>query len=325
MSILYIAEIGNNHNGDVNLAKEMADAAIESGADFVKFQIYKTDKFISKKNIYFDEFKSEELTYENFTELKKYTEKKGGKFLATPFDEESLGFLIKQQVDKVKISSGDCNNYQLLEKAIDSGLELIISIGGVEIEEIDEIVEFLDSHDANYSLLHCIINYPAEFSELNLNFIQTLKRRYSCPVGYSDHSLGIEAVLAAIALGAEIIEKHFTIDNHLPGGDNEMSILPGELARLIKEGNNISQSLGNGVRELSINEKNNKTLISRKFTAVNDIGAGERIKKDDIILLRTNETEIGFCSQEINLILNRKVAFNIQSGDIIKETDLLSF
>ena len=228
----YIAEIGNNHNGDISLAKEMIDAAIASKADYIKFQIYNVDKFIDKKSVFYDEFVKESLSFDEFVELKEYTDSRGGSFLATPFDEDSMNLLNDIGINVVKIASGDMDNKQLIKQAISQGKELIISVGGATVDEIDVMVKHLNDCNAKFSILHCIINYPARYEELNLGFITTLKKKYSCPIGYSDHSPGIEASLAAIALGAIIIEKHFTINRSLPGGDNGMSILPNEFRRL---------------------------------------------------------------------------------------------
>ncbi len=319
MNVQYIAEIGNNHNGDINLAKKMIDAAIASEADYVKFQIYNLDKFMDKESLYYNEFINESLSFDNFRDLKHYTEFKGGRFLATPFDEDSMDLLNDMGLDIVKIASCDMNNKQLILRAAKLKKQLIISVGGASIEEIDALVEFLNRIEAKYSILHCIINYPARYEELNLGFITTIKKRYSCPIGYSDHSLGIEASLAAIALGAIIIEKHFTINRSLPGGDNEMSILPNEFRRLTSEGNNIAIALGNGRRSISEDEKRIKKMIRRKFVAKRDISEGSVISDDDLLPLRVVETEKGFGSDRYYDLIGRKTVTNIKQYDLITE------
>jgi len=315
MSIIYIAEIGNNHNGSIQLAKDMIDAAIISGADYVKFQIYSIDKFIDKDNPFYDEFFRESLSFEMFRELKFYTESKGGKFLATPFDEESLLFLHRLGLNIIKIASGDMNNRQLLLQAVGLNKKLIISVGGAEIEEIDRTVELLNTHNAVYTLLHCTINYPAQFEELNLNFLTVLKNRYQRPIGYSDHSLGIEASLAAISLGAVIIEKHFTIDRGLPGGDNVMSVLPEEFNDLRIMGNHIFSALGSSDRLLSYNEQIIKKIIRRKFVTKRAISKGEILTSADIILLRVKSIEGGFGADSIDALIGKKVI-----KDLLKNT-----
>jgi len=319
MNVQYIAEIGNNHNGDINLAKKMIDAAIASEADYVKFQIYNLDKFIDKKSLYYDEFVNESLSFDNFRELKEYTEFKGGRFLATPFDEDSMDLLNDIGLDIVKIASGDMNNNQLLLQAAKLRKQLIVSVGGASFEEIDALVGLLNEIDAMYSLMHCIVNYPARYEELNLEFITTLKKSFSCPIGYSDHSIGIEASLAAIALGAVIIEKHFTINRSLPGGDNVMSILPNEFRRLTSEGNNIAIALGSGRRSISEDEKRIKRMIRRKFVAKRDISEGAIISDDDLLPLRVVETEKGFGSDRYYDLIGRKTVTNIKQYDLITE------
>ena len=315
----YIAEIGNNHNGDISLAKEMIDAAIASKADYIKFQIYNVDKFIDKKSVFYDEFVKESLSFDEFVELKEYTDSRGGSFLATPFDEDSMNLLNDIGINVVKIASGDMDNKQLIKQAISQGKELIVSVGGATVDEIDAMVKYLNDCNVKFSILHCIINYPARYEELNLGFITTLKKRYSCPIGYSDHSPDIEASLAAIALGAIIIEKHFTINRSLPGGDNGMSILPNEFRRLTREGNNIAIALGNGERSISEEEKRIKGMIRRKFVAKRDISEGTVISDADILPLRVVETEKGFGSGRYYDLIGRKAATNVKQYDLITE------
>jgi sialic acid synthase SpsE len=319
MSVQYIAEIGNNHNGDISLAKEMIDAAIASKADYIKFQIYNIDKFLNKNNPYYNDLVKEGLSFDDFRKLQSYTEEKGGRFLATPFDEDSMDLLDDMGLSVVKIASGDMNNQQLLLQAIKMKKKLIIAVGGATLDEIDAMTKLLNDNNARFSILHCIINYPARFEELNLGFIDTLKERYFCPVGFSDHSPGIEASLAAIALGATVIEKHFTTNRTLPGGDNEMSVLPGEFERLVREGNNIGIALGNGERSISEDEKRTKRMIRRKFVAKRDIFEGATISDDDLLPLRVVETEKGFDSCRYYDLIGRKTITNVKQYDLITE------
>jgi sialic acid synthase SpsE len=315
----YIAEIGNNHNGDINLAKEMIDAAIASEADYVKFQIYNVDKFIAESNPFYNDFVKEKLSFDDFRELRSYTEEQGGRFLATPFDEDSMNLLNDIGINVVKIASGDMNNKQLIQQAISQGKELIVSVGGATMDQIDAMVKHLNVCNAKFSILHCIINYPARYEELNLEFITTLRKRYSCPIGYSDHSPSIEASLAAIALGATIIEKHFTTNRTLPGGDNEMSVLPEEFRRLVGEGNNITIALGSGKRSISEDEKRIKRMIRRKYVAKRDISEGTIISDDDLLPLRVAETEKGFDSGRYYDLIGKKTIMSIKQYDLITE------
>jgi N,N'-diacetyllegionaminate synthase len=322
MDITYIAEIGSNHNGDLRLALKMVDAALDAKADYIKFQIYHIDKFVDRNSIYYDDFISESLSFEAFEELKDHIEERGGKFLATPFDEDSMSFLHRMGVDTVKIASGDMNNTQLLQQAVGLGKKLIISVGGASLDEIDCMVDFLEKRKAVFSILHCVINYPAGFDELNLRFIRTLKKRYHHAIGFSDHSPGIEASLAAIALGAEIIEKHFTIDRSLPGGDNEMSILPEEFARLKKEGTHIKAALGSEEKSLSDGEEKIKKLIRRKFAARRDISQGSAIEDADLLLLRVNDYNEGYDADRYAFLIGKRLRRHIPQGKIITQSDI---
>jgi len=317
MTIRYIAEIGSNHNGNKQLAKEMVDAALQARADYIKFQIYHVDKFVDRNSVYYHDFIAESLPLEVFSELKMEIENKGGRFLATPSDEDSLTFLHHIGCSTIKIASGDMNNRQLLQQAMGLQKELIVSVGGASLDEIDGMVAFLEKGKVTFALLHCTINYPATFEELNLNFIRTLKERYCHPIGFSDHSPGIEASLAAIALGAEIIEKHFTINRSLPGGDNSMSILPDEFRRMKEEGNHIKAALGQADKKLSVDEEKIRRLIRRKFAAKGDIPAGHVIDDMDLILLRVNEQQDGYEAEQYASLIGRRVLRPVTKGEII--------
>jgi sialic acid synthase SpsE len=316
---LFIAEIGNNHNGDRRLAEAMVDQALESGADYLKFQIYNTDRFIARENPYFDDFIRESLSFDDFRELKRYVERRRGKFLATPFDQDSIDLLSELDVDAIKISSGDMSNFQLLEGAAALGKPLIVSTGGASLDEIRRSASFLDRLNSFYCVLHCVISYPASFEELNLRFIQTLARSLRCPVGFSDHSPGIEASLAAVALGAEVIEKHFTIDLKLPGGDNEISVLPDQFRRLVTEGRNIHRALGGGKRHLSENERKMKTLVRRVIFAKRDIGKGQIIRAEDLIALRPDRPGAGLDAEEYPRLLGATARRPVSAGEAIPE------
>jgi len=317
MDVKFIAEIGNNHNGNINLAKDMIVAGIKAGANYVKFQIYNIDKFLHRDSVYYKDFVAESLSFGGFRELQSYTEEKGGRFLATPFDEDSMDVLDDIGLSVVKIASGDMNNQQLLLQAINLQMELIISVGGATLEEIDAMVRFLNDNNAKFSILHCIINYPARFEELNLRFIDALKKRYSCPVGFSDHSPGIEASLAAIALGATIIEKHFTTNRALPGGDNEMSVLPDEFRRLVREGNNTVLAIGGGNRRLSADEQKNKDLIRRVFCAKHAIPRGARFTDENLLLLRPNIPGEGLDASFSSSLQKCRTACDLEKGQLI--------
>ena len=317
MTIQVIAEIGNNHNGDPALARRIADAAIAAGADWIKVQVYHLPDFLSGGSAYFGDLARESLSFEEFTALKDYIEAKGGRFLATPFDIKSLDFLHGLGLGTVKIASGDIDNLQLIGHAADLGKELILSVGCADLAEIDRVVALLREKKAKFTLLHCVLSYPAAFGDCRLRFIESLARRYGVPVGYSDHTLGIEASLGAIALGAVIIEKHFTIDRALPGGDNEMSILPEELARLKTEGENIALALGSEQDGPSAAELAVRRLVRRSWHATRDLAAGTSLTEPDVVLLRPATPDLGFASGELDRVTGQVLRRSVARGEEI--------
>lgn len=317
MTTKFIAEIGNNHNGDIALARRMAEAAIDAGADTVKFQIYDVSRFIAPANPYYDEFKAEALDFAAFAELKSFIEERGARFLATPFDRSSLDYLAGLGMDTVKISSSDSTNFDLLQGVADHRMRLILSLGGSSYDEIDETVAFLRERKVETTLLHCTLAYPAPVEIQNLALIPALRQRYGMPVGFSDHTEGIEAALAAVALGAAVVEKHFTTDRSLPGGDNEMSILPDELERLCREGRSIASAIGDGERRLDDVERRILLLVRRTFHATRDIPAGDTLRDEDLILLRPADADGGFHASERQSLEGRRTSRAIAEGSMI--------
>lgn len=323
MNIQFIAEIGNNHHGNIALAERMVEAALNAGADFVKFQIYDIERFVASGNPYFAELAHESLSFEEFAHLKSFIEAKGGRFLATPFDLGSLEFLDRLGCDTIKIASGDIDNFDLIGRAAELGKKLIVSVGGAELAEIDATVEFMRAKGAEFTLLHCVLAYPASFAELNLRFIRTLAERYGVPVGYSDHSLGVEAPLGAIALGATTIEKHFTTDQCLPGGDNEMSILPDDFTRLCREGRNIFSALGLADRVPSETEQRIRVLVRRTYHATRDIVAGTILSGSDFELLRPAKSGIGLSAAQRDLLIGRELRSDLHKGEAISKDAII--
>ena len=319
MKLKFVAEIGNNHNGDIALAKRMVDAAFDAQADYIKFQIYNIKNFVARGNTCYEELERERLTYNQYIELKDYVEEKGCNFLATPFDRDSAKLVNKMCLPVVKISSGDFNNFWLLDRAVTTDKVLFLSVGGGNLSEIDQTVAYLKDRKIEFCLLHCIVSYPAQFEELNLKFIQTLKKRYGCPVGFSDHSIGIEASLGAIAMGAVVIEKHFTIDKKLPGGDNDISILPDEFAQMVIMGKNIYQALGEEVKQLSANEQKIRRVINRKVYASREISKGCKIRGEDLSMLRPDNPDLGIAASDYQWLIGRTARMNIMSGQMILE------
>lgn len=325
-NVIIIAECGVNHNGDVLLAKEMIDVAYEAGADFVKFQTYKVDALITKEcpmatyqienlnetKSQYQMLKAYELKEEEFHELFEYAQKRNIKFLSTPFDLESLNFLISLGLDTVKISSGDLTNALLLFESARNQLKLILSTGMSSLEEVRQSLAlvhwaYFNKSDKQLheealkkyackisyedlfekvSLLHCLSDYPAPVEHINLKAMKTMEAEFALNIGYSDHSLGTHIAVAAVAMGAKIIEKHFTLDRNLPGPDHKASLLPTELKQLVKEIRDTEKAMGDGLKVPRGNEFEVAQIVRKSLYAKKKISTGEIITKEDIICLR---------------------------------------
>lgn len=261
MTTIIIAEAGVNHNGSVKLAKQMIEEAAKAGADYIKFQTFKPEKLVSKYAQKADYQKkttgSQEsqlqmleklaLSYDDFVELKKYCEQIGIGFLSTPFDEDSIRFLDRLDMDFWKIPSGEITNYPYLVQIAQTGRDIVLSTGMCEMDEIADAMKVLEENGAgNISLLHCNTEYPTPYEDVNLLAMKQMRTAFKKQVGYSDHTVGIEVPIAAVALGAEIIEKHFTLDKNMEGPDHKASLEPLELTQMICSIRHIEKSLGDG-------------------------------------------------------------------------------
>ncbi|MCD6472937.1 N-acetylneuraminate synthase [Candidatus Aerophobetes bacterium] len=310
-----IAEAGVNHNGSLELAYKLVDVAVKAGVDAVKFQTFKTENVVSKNaekadyqkktmgtgESQFEMIKKLELPFEDFKKIKKYCDKKGIIFLSTPFDYESADFL-ESLVPLYKIGSGEITNLPFLEYIAEKGKPIILSTGMSTLGEVEEAIttiinvnpSFFDtshlspltSHASPLTLLHCISNYPAEYEDVNLKAMLTLKEAFKLPVGYSDHTLGIEVPIAAVAMGATIIEKHFTLDKNLSGPDHRASLEPDELKAMVKAIRNVEKSLGDGIKRPTQSELQVMKVVRRSLVAKKDIRAGETVKESDMLVKR---------------------------------------
>jgi len=299
--VFIIAEAGVNHNGSLDLAYQLVDVAKGAGADAIKFQTFKAEKVVSskapkaeyqKKATSSDESQLEmikklELSFEDFVKLKKYCDKKGIMFLSTPFDYQSIDFLY-DLVDIYKIPSGEIINYPYLKHIAAKNKPLIISTGMANLGEVEEAINTIReiNSETKISLLHCTTNYPTPYEEVNLKAMQTLATAFELPVGYSDHTLGIEVPVAAVAMGAKIIEKHFTLDKNLPGPDHKASLEPNELKEMVKAIRNIEMALGDGIKKPNKSEIEIMKVARRSLIATRNIRAGEIIKESDIAIKR---------------------------------------
>jgi len=300
--VFIIAEAGVNHNGRLDLAYQLIDAAENAGADAVKFQTFKAESVVSrvadkaeyqKKATSSDESQLEmikklELSFEDFVKLKKYCDKKGIMFLSTPFDHQSIDFLYNL-IDIYKIPSGEIINYPYLKHIAAKNKPIIMSTGMANLGEVEEAISIISAvnSEAKISLLHCTTNYPTPYEEVNLKAMQTLATAFKLPVGYSDHTLGIEVPVAAVAMGAKIIEKHFTLDKNLPGPDHKTSLEPDELKEMVKAIRNIEKAFGDGIKMPNKSEIEIMKVARRSLIATRDIRAGKIIKESDITIKRS--------------------------------------
>jgi N-acetylneuraminate synthase len=327
MSVLIIAEAGVNHNGDIAMAYQLVDAAVEAGADAIKFQTFKADKLVTKgvsKAIYqktssdtdelqYSMLKKLELSFEAHYKILDYCTKKDIQFLSTAFDEESMEFIVNNLgVETLKISSGDITNGPLLLAHAKTGKKLIISTGMASLKEVEEalgvvafgmidagiptINAFRNAYSSdkgqlllqkNVTLLHCTTEYPAPYIDINLNAIQTMRGAFGLPVGYSDHSEGIVVSIAAVALGATLLEKHFTLDKMLPGPDHKASLEPNELREMIKAVRVVEESMGDGVKAPQPSEMSNRNVARKSIVASQNILSGDPFTKNNLTIKRS--------------------------------------
>lgn len=241
-----IAEAGINHNGNLSFALKMVEEAKKNGADAIKFQTYATEKRVKKDNPVYSILKECELSQNEQLKIKEYADEIGIIFFSTPFDEESVDFLKNLKVPLIKIASFDIVNKKLLNRAASSGIPLIVSRGMANQKEIDEAIKIFNDHGADYAILHCVSAYPTPKEAVNLKVIHSLKNLYSCPIGFSDHTLDLDASIYAVAAGASIIEKHFTLDRNMDGPDHKMSVNPTELKEMCRKIRELEIMMGSG-------------------------------------------------------------------------------
>ncbi len=329
---LIIAEAGINHNGKLNRAKKLIDAAKSSGADVIKFQAYKTDLLIEKKAIQkkqkkykkikktFKLLKKFELSFNDLKELKKYSVKKKITFAATPFDKLSIDELTKLKVPFFKVSSGDINNFPLINHIVRKKKPIIFSTGRSNLKEVKKTVLFLKQKGCkNFAILHCVSIYPAEQKDLNLNAIKLLRRKFKCPIGFSDHSKGIEAALGAVVLGAKYIEKHLTLNTKDKGPDHKASIEPSEFKKMVDGIRNLEIAVGNEKKKATKQEIKGKFNSRRSIFANKNLFKNSTISEKDIICKRPM---IGIGPENFEKIIGYKIKKNIIKGQLINFKDI---
>jgi len=317
MRTFIIAEIGNNHEGNFKNAKDLINLAAKAGVDAVKFQTYKTDQFIRKVDkLRFKKLKKFQLSYKDFIKLYKHAKKKKLKFISTPLDFDSLSFLSKNS-DMIKIASSDNNFFDFINEALKIKKKIIISTGMLSQNELIKLINYTKILTKKYNrkhktfFLHCVSSYPAEPKDLNLNSINFLLKKTNYDAGYSDHSIGIEACLAAVTLGAKVIEKHFTIDKNFSNfRDHKISSDFNEMKNLVNSIRRIENMLGSTKKTLSKNESLILKQVRRQPYALNQIKNGDVFSIKNTVFLRTPHNVKNI---SIEKILNKK---SIKNYDI---------
>lgn len=301
MSITIIAEAGVNHNGSMERAKQMVKAAKEAGADYIKFQTFVPEALVSQyaeKAEYQKQTTGAEesqlqmlqklaLKEQDFKELKRYCDTLGIGFISTPFDFRSIEFLEELDMDFWKLPSGEVTNYPYLEKIGRTKKKVIMSTGMCNLPEIREAIAVLEENGTEeITLLHCNTEYPTPFCDVNLRAMEQMKQEFKKPVGYSDHTIGIEVPIAAAALGAVVIEKHFTLDKSLPGPDHRASLEPQELKQMVAAIRNIEQCLGDGEKKRTASEEKNCAVARKSIVACCPIKKGELFTEENLTVKR---------------------------------------
>ena len=299
--VIIIAEAGVNHNGSFELAKKMVDAAKEAGVDYVKFQTFNPKKLVSKyaeKAEYQKETTGSDetqlqmlqkltLTEDNFLSLHDYCREVGIGFISTPFDLDSITFLETFDMDFWKVPSGEVTNLPYLEAIARTKRKVVMSTGMCDMNEIQDAIEVLEKNGTTeIILLHCNTQYPTPYEHVNLKAMNSIKDALHKEVGYSDHTQGIEVPIAAVAMGATVIEKHFTLDKNMEGPDHKASLNPSELQQMVVAIRNIEQAIGNGLKEPSSSEMANKGVARKSIVASRSIKQGEVFSEENLITKR---------------------------------------
>jgi N,N'-diacetyllegionaminate synthase len=330
--VFIIAEAGVNHNGSLDLAKRLIDVAVEAGADAVKFQTFKTDKLVSKcaqKADYQKKTTSvEETQYEMIKKLEldenahrvliNYCKVKEIMFLSTPFDHDSIDLLISFEIPIFKIPSGEITNLPYLRHIGSLGKELILSTGMADLNEVQDALEVLikaGTSKEKITVLHATTEYPCPIGEVNLRAMQTMKAAFAVKVGYSDHTQGVEVPIAAVAMGATVIEKHFTLDCTMAGPDHKASIEPDELKAMVRAIRHLEQALGDGVKRPSESEQKNISIARKSILASRPIKMGETFSDNNLIVKRPGN---GISPMRWDEIIGHKATRNFSADELIE-------
>jgi N,N'-diacetyllegionaminate synthase len=333
MACFVIAEAGVNHNGSLELAKELVYAAHEAKADAIKFQTFKAEALVTKtaekaqyqkendrhSGTQFEMLRALELPLEHHQILADLANTLGIEFMSTGFDEQSVDFLVELGVKRLKIPSGEVTNWPYLQHLAQTGLPLILSTGMCDLDEVRAAVNVISSyHGDNLKeklvLLHCTSNYPAALQDVNLKAMQTLAQTFALPVGYSDHTLGSLVPTLAVGLGACVIEKHFTLDKGLEGPDHAASMTPAEMTEMIQLIRQAESCLGDGVKKPADNELAIRALVRRSVTLKHDLAQGTRLSAEDLTLLRPGS---GICPGQMQQLIGKCLNQALPAGSTL--------
>ena len=339
MKTFIIAEAGVNHNGSIEIAKKLIDAAVDARADAVKFQTFKAEKIVTRtaqkadyqiKNTgtdesQFDMLKQLELPHDAYKELFLHCIEKNIVFMSTPFDEESAGMLDELGMSIFKIPSGEITNKPLIRHIAAKNKPVILSTGMSYLEEVEKAVGWIKDvwktldEKPRLTLLHCVSNYPSAIEDTNLLAMKTMEETFGFPVGYSDHTMGIEIPIAAVAMGARVIEKHFTLDRSMQGPDHKASLEPDELSAMVKAIRNIEMAIGDGIKKPAKNEMETRDIVRKSLVAASDIKAGETISFEDIVIKRPGT---GIYPEFKEKVIGMQAKKNISVDSVIRWEEL---
>lgn len=332
--VFVIAEAGVNHNGSLDLALRLVDEACDAGCDAVKFQTFRTERLVSRSapkaeyqrrttsasDTQFEMLERLELSEADHRALLARSSQAGIAFLSSPFDEDSADLLDELGVEAFKIPSGELTNHPLLRHVATKGKPIMLSTGMATMDEVaDAVVVITSTGNRQLSLLHCVSEYPAPYAEVNLRAMLTLRDAFGFDVGYSDHTPGCEVAIAAVALGARILEKHFTLSRDLPGPDHTASLEPQELADMVASLRHIEEALGDGIKVPAPCEIKNIAVARKSVVAEHDLAAGQRVAAADIAIKRPGD---GIAPRDLGNVIGRTVRRRIEAGDVITWKDV---
>lgn len=334
MSVYIIAEAGVNHNGSLQIAKKMVDAAKEAGCDCIKFQTFSTDRIVTREaqkasyqinnthnsGSQYEMLKKLELSFEEFYILKDYCKERSIDFLSTPFDEKSVDLLEQLHVTQYKISSGELTNKPLIQYIAHCNKRILLSTGMSDFDEISEAIQWIyETGNKEVILFHCTSNYPTPYNEVSMNCMVTMKEKFGLPIGYSDHTAGIEIAYMAVSLGATMIEKHFTLDKNMDGPDHKASLEPSELKKMVDGIRNIEQAFGNGIKQPTMSELSTKKAARKSLVFAEDIIVDTIITPEHITCKRPGT---GIAPKMMQHFIGKKTVRNCLKDTLVTYEDI---